>query len=242
MKSISQLNLSQKELIIFDLDGTLMDSVGVWNDIDQQLIQHFCGRLIDLDEIQRVRDAFVETFVGDGDKLYPAYGEHLNKYYNFNSTKEDVWDWRVKTATHYLTKVFDYIPHADKVLLALKQKGLKLALATNSIGRALDAMKSNKNFDKAPFDNIFDFVISSSNVERRKPAPDMYLAVLKHFGIAAERCLVFEDSLEGVQAGKAAGIEVINVYDKHSDKERDDINKLADYRIDCYTEILKVIK
>lgn len=241
MKPISQLDFSQKELIIFDLDGTLMDSVGVWNEIDQQLIKHFSGQLIDMQTIQKLRDNFIESFVGDGDKLYPAYGGFLNEYYKFNSTTEEVWNWRIKTAMYYLTEKFDFKPDADKVLNALKRKGFKLALATNSIGRALDAMKQNKNFDKAPFDETFDFVISSSDVEKRKPAPDMYLAVLKHFNINSDKCIVFEDALDGVQAAKAAGIEIISAYDKYSDNERDEINNLVDYRIDSYKEILKLV-
>lgn len=240
MKPISRLDFSQKELIIFDLDGTLMDSVGVWNEIDQQLIKHFSGQLIDIQTIQKLRDDFIESFVGDGDKLYPAYGGFLNEYYKFNSNAEEVWNWRVKAAMYYLTEKFDFKPDADKVLKALKQKGFKLALATNSIGRALDALKQNKNFNKAPFDKIFDFVISSSDVEKRKPAPDMYAAVLKHFNLSGDKCIVFEDALDGVQAAKAAGLEIINVYDKYSDNERDEINKLIDYRIDDYKEIMNL--
>lgn len=241
IKPISQLDLSQKELIIFDLDGTLIDSVGTWDEIDQQLIKHFSGQMVDFATIEKVYYDFVEGFVGTGDELYLAYGGHMNEYYKLNSSAKEVWNHRIKIATHYLTDVFDYHPYADKVLIALKEKGFKLALATNSIGRALDAMKTNKNFDKAALDEVFDFIISSSDVENRKPAPDMYLAVIKHFGVTPDKCLVFEDSLEGVQAGKAAKLDVVNVYDRFSDKQRDEINKLADYRIESYEEVLKIL-
>ena len=48
------------------------------------------------------------------------------------------------------------------------------------------------------------------------------------------QCLVFEDSLHGVMAAKAAGMDVVNVYDKYSDKDRESINSLTDYKIDFY--------
>lgn len=64
---------------------------------------------------------------------------------------------------------------------------------------------------------------------------------MKHYNAIPEECLVFEDSYTGVLAGKNAGIEVINIYDKYADLDRDKINKIANYSIINYKEFIDLI-
>ena len=61
MKQLNELKLKDKKYIIFDMDGTLIDSIGVWNRTDQKLIEEFGGMSIDLDNIQTERDAFLHS-------------------------------------------------------------------------------------------------------------------------------------------------------------------------------------
>lgn len=64
------------------------------------------------------------------------------------------------------------------------------------------------------------------------------MRVLKELQVAAEECLIFEDSLIGMEAAKHAGIAAVAVYDVYSDAEREQICALADYQIDSYSELL----
>ena len=57
-----------------------------------------------------------------------------------------------------------------------------------------------------------------------------------------EECLIIEDSYTGVLASKNAGIEVINIYDKYADVERDKINSITDYSINSYKELIDLLK
>ena len=75
MKKLSKLRLKDKKYIIFDMDGTLIDSIGVWNMTDQKLIEEYGGMNINIDDIQLERDAFLHS---DQDSdIYLAYCEYL---------------------------------------------------------------------------------------------------------------------------------------------------------------------
>lgn len=93
-----------------------------------------------------------------------------------------------------------------------------------------------------PFYDTFDLIIRKEDVIHKKPHPEIYLKVLEHYQTNPNLCLVFEDSLHGVMASKGADIETINVYDRYSDKDRLEINSLADYRIESYPEFMNVMR
>ena len=86
-----------------------------------------------------------------------------------------------------------------------------------------------------------EVVKTKEDVKNKKPHPEIYLKIMKHYNAIPEECLVFEDSYTGVLAGKNAGIEVINIYDKYADLDRDKINKIANYSIINYKEFIDLI-
>ena len=66
--------------------------------------------------------------------------------------------------------------------------------------------------------------------------------IRQHFNAEPSECLIFEDSYTGVLASKNAGIEVVNIYDKYADLDRDKINAIADYRIDNYRQFINFLE
>ena len=87
----------------------------------------------------------------------------------------------------------------------------------------------------------FDCILTSCEVERGKPAPDIYLEVAKRLGVEPASCMVFEDVPAGIQAGKSAGMEVCAVEDDFSVKMRAEKEQLADYFIEDYEELFTEI-
>ena len=73
MQDLDKLKLRDKKYIIFDMDGTLIDSIGVWNITDQKLIEEYAGITIDLDTIQLERDSFLHS--NQDSDIYVAYCE-----------------------------------------------------------------------------------------------------------------------------------------------------------------------
>ena len=85
--------------------------------------------------------------------------------------------------------------------------------------------------------NEFAAIKTGTESIESKPAPDIYLAAAKELGVEPSRCLVFEDIVEGIMAGKSAGMTVVAVDDDYSTYQLGEKKKLADYFIESYDEI-----
>ncbi len=96
--------------------------------------------------------------------------------------------------------------------------------------------------NKANIEDIFSLIYSKGAVKELKPNPEIHYKILKELNVTKEECLVIEDSLIGVEAANNAGIEVAVIYDKYSDSNREEINKLSQYQFKDYNEMLNYIK
>ena len=95
-----------KSTIIFDMDGTLIDSVGVWNQVDLRLIQTLGGPAMSEGDIQQRRERFLKEHQ-DAEKPYLSYCEELGKTYASAWQAEDILQERYRIAQHFLKEVVD---------------------------------------------------------------------------------------------------------------------------------------
>lgn len=103
--------------------------------------------------------------------------------------------------------VYPVFPGALEFVDALRAKGLKTVIVTSS-----DAKKMDFLFAQHPdFPSHFDAIVTACDVTRSKPDPEPYLVGAAKVGIAPEECIVFEDSFQGLEAGRAAGCKVIGL-------------------------------
>lgn len=105
--------------------------------------------------------------------------------------------------------------HHEYALSKLKQEGYKIAVCSNSIRKTIELM-----MDRAGLTPYLDLIISNEDVTKAKPDPEMYQTAIRKFGLKPEECIVVEDNLNGIQAGKASGasvLEVASVYDVNYD-------------------------
>ncbi len=237
MRPIQEL-LSDKKAVLFDLDGTLVDSIGVWNEADELLARELTGAAPDRIEIRRFREDCLRRF-RDEPEPYLCYCAQLKKRYGTDLSPRQVQARRQAIAHGLLTRT-DYRPGADIFLRALKARGYILVLATTGRRASVDVYRTENEIiaAKAPIDAIFDRVYTCEDVAAIKPDPEIYIRALQDLGLPAEKCLVFEDSLAGVQAAKAAGLETVVMYDAHSDPDRPSINALADCQAPDYPTLL----
>lgn len=241
MKKLEEIDLSLKKYIIFDMDGTLIDSIGTWNITDFRLIKNLSGKEVDLSVIQRDRDLFLQN--NQNCDIYLEYCQFLIQKYGLNIKKEELLKLRWDISGKYLEEDMDFKPGAAELINLLKKQGFILILATATTQTQIDVY-SNKNIkmrQKANISKIFDLIIRKEDVKYKKPHPEIYLNILAYYGARPEECLVFEDSLQGVIAAKKAGIEVVNVQDYYSDNDRNAINELTDYRIDAFQEFISIV-
>lgn len=235
--------LENKKVIIFDMDGTLIDSIGIWNDIDEQLIKTIGNGKIDNVDIGIQRDRKLEEYSKTQD-AYLEYCGFLKDKYNSNMTKEEIKTLRYEIADNYLRNIVDYKQDAENVIKYLKEKGFVLVIASTTNDHTIEHYKKdNKNIIiKANLEEFFSIIYSKGAVKELKPNPEVHYKILNELKVKPEECLIVEDSLIGVQAAHNANIDVAVMYDKYSDGNRNEINKLSQYQFDNFNQMLNYIK
>lgn len=232
-----------KKLICFDLDGTLIDSVGIWNQIDAELIAQLSGQHIDLALLQYDRDQQLQQFRQQPDP-YLQYCEFLIQKYQLQATTAaEVKTRRYQIAQYFLDHVICLKPHAVQCLHRLIQNGFLLALTTTTSRDNLQRYQNNNPniYHQLNFTALFSLILTREDVQQIKPDPEVYLAALQHFQLSADQCLIIEDSLVGVAAAKHAGVDVVAIYDVHSQAQCAEIKAQADAYVQDYTEILTAL-
>ncbi len=234
---------SGKKAIIFDLDGTLIDSVGVWNDVDRELVRRLGGGEQDGDALQHQRDDVLRRYAADSNP-YGQYCAFLKRKYGTSLTTDEVHDLRYRIAGDFLVNVVDYKPGAQLFLRELKSRGFLLSIATTTRRRTVDIYRTlNKNLlGKAPLDEFFHPIFTREDVTCMKPHPQVYAKVMKILNVTESDCLIFEDSLIGVESARNAGIQCVAVYDRYSDGEREKIESLADWNAEDYPQLLDLLR
>lgn len=211
------------QAVIFDIDGTLVDSLGLWHDID---IEYF--NLLEIPMPPTIQKdiagmSFTETAV-----YFKETFELTEK------TIDDIkLDWIRMAHEKYLYEV-KAKPGAKEFMKFLKQKGVKIGCATSnekSLARA--ALQPHGLLE------CVDSLRTACEVAKGKPAPDIYLKVAEDLGVAPENCLVFEDIPNGMRAGKAAGMTVIGVADEHSKDDKEEIDGICDDFIKDYYDMIE---
>ena len=103
MKSLNDLDLSNKKYVIFDMDGTLIDSIGIWNEADFRIVNKFAGLQVDLELLQKNRDLFLETH--SDEDIYVSYCGYLIQKYHMNISKEELIQERWSSVDDILKRV-----------------------------------------------------------------------------------------------------------------------------------------
>lgn len=235
--------LTDKKFIFFDMDGTLIDSVGVWNQIDQKLIENQTNKIVDEIIIQNDRDTQLQKSSSEVNP-YLCYCQYLKEKYKFQLSPEEIIKLRYEIAQDFLQNVIDYKPQADLIVKKLKEKNFTLAITTTTKRTNMEIYRTlNKNIiAKAPLDEYFDLIYTREDVAKIKPNPEVYLKAMQAFNAKPEQCIVLEDSLVGIKAAKNAGLKTVAIYDKYSNNDIEEIKQQADFFINNYAELLSIIE
>ncbi len=230
-----------KKVIIFDMDGTLIDSVGVWNKVDMELIKEL-GGLDELNEldIQQQRDKKLREY-SKLENPYINYCHFLSLKYGNTLTGEEVLNIRYNIAQNYLKNEIDYKKGVPEFLKLLKEKNYILVIASTTRRKNMDiyCIENNNIINKANLNDYFSIIYTREDAKEIKPNPEIYLKILNELNVKKEQCLVFEDSLIGIEAANNAGIDVVAMYDKYSDLEHAEIEKKSTYNFKSYEEVIQ---
>lgn len=101
--------------------------------------------------------------------------------------------------------------HHEYALSNLQRMGYKIAVCSNSIKKTIELM-----MNRAELSSYVDLILSNEDVKKAKPDPEIYITAIKKLGLKPDECIVIEDNIKGIEAGKASGaavLEVTDIYD-----------------------------
>ena len=215
-------SLQDVEAVIFDVDGTIADSMWVWKRIDREYLSRFDISLPDGLQAEIEGRSFYETAA--------YFKEHLGIV---DSVEKIMADWNEMAWEKYEKEVPLKSGVRDFMELC-RERGIKMGIATSNSRELLETFEKTHGLTE-----YISCIMTGSEVPKGKPEPDIYLAVADILGVDPAKCLVFEDLTAGIMAGKNAGMKVCAVQDAYSlDSDREK-RRFADYYIEDFRQILE---
>ena len=207
---------------VFDLDGTLFDSMPFWNHIDEW----FLGQL----GINEVPADYLLDIAHLGAEETALY---TKKRFGLDMEPAEMINmWQGKARDFYRNEV-TLKPGVSAYLKKLRDGGVRLAVATaSSEDLFLPGMK------RTGIDGFFTAVAAVGECERKKGFPDVYQLACRRLGVPDSEAVVFEDIYIAIKGAKDGGFRTVGVYDKTSERDADLIRSTADLFITDFTELL----
>lgn len=212
------------EAVLFDMDGVLVDSEEI---ICKAAIQMFKEKGL------TVKAEDFTPFIGTGEDRYlGGVAEKYNFPFNLLEDKDrtyKIYEEMASGSLQPLNGVKDFIEKC-------KDRNLKIAVATSA-----DEVKMKINLNGIGLsEDTFDVLVNGLMIENKKPAPDIYLMAAELLNVKPENCLVVEDAVNGIEAGKAAGAKCLGLTTSFSAAELKEADWIARDLADAPEEVFGV--
>ena len=205
--------------VVFDMDGVLVDTEQLWDEVREELTTEWGGRYTP--EAQ-------EAMMGMSSREWSRY---LHETVGLREPPETINAEVVRRMLARYEVELPVIPGAVAAVRRLHGEGFRLAVASSSNRELIDAVLHR--LELAP---LFEVTVSSEEVARGKPAPDVYLETARRLGVDPTRCAAVEDSASGIRAAHAAGMLVLAYPNRHY-PPRGKALALADAVLDSVDEL-----
>ena len=217
------MTLDSFDAAIFDMDGTIMDSLGIWERIDYDFLEKKRGIKVPHDY---VHDIAAMSF--------SEIADYTIKRFNLPDTPTELMqEWTDMAIYEYAHNV-PLKPHVREYISYLKKQGKKIALCTSSPEYFFrPALKNNGIYD------LFDAFANTCEAGVGKGSPRVYLMAAEKLGVSAARCLAFEDVISAALSAKKAGMTVCGVYDERSAARMEEMRSICDLYINGFDEMME---
>ena len=191
------------EAVVFDLDGILIDSEHVWDEVRQQLADERGGRWNE----NASRDMMGMSSI--------EWSRYMRDVVGLNEEPEAISAEVVRRLEDRYRRELPLIPGAEQAVERLAARW-PLALASSSNRELIDLVLESSGLGR-----YFEASVSSEEVARGKPAPDVFLEAARRLGVGPPSCAAVEDSENGILAAKAAGMRTIAIPNPHYPPHKD---------------------
>jgi len=209
----------QIEAVVFDMDGVLVDTEHLWDEVREALTEEWGGR--HTPEAQ-------EAMMGMSS---PEWSRYLHEVVGLREPPEVINAEVVRRMLERYEADLPVVPGAVEAVRRLAAAGYRLAVASSSNRELIDAV-----LRRLELTSVFDVTVSSEEVARGKPAPDVYLETARRLSVEPARCAAIEDSGSGIRAAHAAGMRVIAYPNRHYPPAAD-VLALADVVIESLSDL-----
>lgn len=208
------------DAVVFDLDGVLVDTEHVWDEVREQLAREWHGTYTP--EAQRAMMGMSS----------PEWSRYMHEALGLPQTPEEIGAEVVARMLARYREQLPLVPGAAAAVERLAADGLRLAVASSSNRPLIETVLA-----EAGIAGAFAAVVSSEEVARGKPAPDVYLEAARRLGTPPERCVAVEDSTNGLRSAHAAGMRLV-AYPSATYPPAADALALADVVLHSLDELL----
>lgn len=212
--------------VIFDLDGTLIDSMKIWSRIDRKFLSENGIDNPPADISDRVKKMTLEE---SSQYFIDEFGLSCTKEYVIDRIEELV---RIEYEENIPLK-----PYAAEILDFLDEQGISYGVATATYKTLAETVLRRCGI----YDRM-KFVLTDQEFPLGKKFPDIFLNAAERLGFSPEETLVIEDSLHCIRTSVGAGFVTVGIYDEISAGDRDEIVKTADYYINSLEELKNIIR
>jgi HAD superfamily hydrolase (TIGR01509 family) len=210
--------VSAVEAVVFDLDGVLVDSDHIWHEVREGLARERGGRWTDRSEADMMGMSSTE------------WSRYLHDVVGLAETPRELNDEVMQRMLDRYARELPLIVGAADAVRRLHGP-FRLAVASSSNRELIDGV-----LDAAVLADLFEVTVSSEEVARGKPAPDVFLEAARRLEVPPERCAAIEDSANGIRAAHAAGMRVITIPNRRYPPAADAL-ELADAALASITEL-----
>ena len=211
--------LSGIKACIFDMDGTLVDSLGMWSDIDRRFFARY-GMETPADYEKKINHmSFLEM------------AQFTKEEYQIPDSVETIMElWTEWSKEEYESEI-QAKPGAQELLQFLKEQGIPLSLATTNRKELYEpCLRRNHLY------SYFDHIMNVNEINSTKSEPKIYQLLAVKMNVKPEETLVFEDILIAVNTAHQAGFKVATVYDKRNERDQQKIKTLSDFYFKSFLE------
>jgi HAD superfamily hydrolase (TIGR01509 family) len=205
---------------IFDLDGTLIDSMGIWKEIDRDFLE------------KRGLTFSPEYSKNVGAMNFTEAAEYTINLFALSETVSEILDEWSNMALYAYGNTIGLKPGARDFLCKIKAEGAKIALATSSTPPLCGAVLQRHGLA-----DLFDTICFAEEVGCGKTKPDIFLLAAERLNVNPADCIVFDDMLAAIKSAKSIGMTVCGVYDEHSKYDFNEIRQLADAVVVDWLEV-----
>lgn len=206
---------------LFDMDGTVLDSMRVWADVDRKFFEL---------RNMPVPENYAKEISGLSFRQTAVYTKE--KFGLSESVDEILAEWDSMCRQEYAQNV-PLKENAREYLIKLKAEGKTLGVAT-----ALPEHLYKPALERNGVYHLFDAFATTDETDERKASGKVYLLCAERLGIAPENCCVFEDIYDGIAGAKAAGMKAVLVWDEAAKHSREESRKIADASLTAYGDWL----